>query len=204
MSGRLAVPSPYVAIIHIPRRDARGPPVAARAERSDGDQRCHAREPSEAMATAMMPARKVGRRSRCRRPSPQGEGRTAGPRAERSDGESRSLPGPSEATSTAADARADRRDGGIRCGRPSPKGGGLHTGTPARAARRRSPRGAETGERRGDSVSKAEPEGRRPSHRNARSSRHATLACCERRVAERAGFEPAVRFPVHTLSKRAP
>ena len=28
---------------------------------------------------------------------------------------------------------------GIRCRRPSPKGGGLHTGTPARAAKRRSP-----------------------------------------------------------------
>ena len=30
------------------------------------------------------------------------------------------------------------------------------------------------------------------------------LAFGERRLAERAGFEPAVRFPVHTLSKRAP
>jgi hypothetical protein len=30
------------------------------------------------------------------------------------------------------------------------------------------------------------------------------LAFGERSLAERAGFEPAVRFPVHTLSKRAP
>jgi hypothetical protein len=45
---------------------------------------------------------------------------------------------------------------------------------------------------------------RRRRDRNARSSRQGKLAAGELRLAERAGFEPAVRFPVHTLSKRAP
>ena len=45
---------------------------------------------------------------------------------------------------------------------------------------------------------------RRHGDRNARSNRQLTLAFGERKLAERAGFEPAVRFPVHTLSKRAP
>jgi hypothetical protein len=89
--------------------------------------------------------------------------------------------------STMPSRRRRHRDGNARSSRQP-------------AARRRR---AKAGSRRGDSVDDAEPEAE---HRdgNARSSRHPTLASGERRVAERAGFEPAVRFPVHTLSKRAP